>query len=91
MTRGFHNTRLDNYDWERLADAVRAELNRRHWTQGELAHRARTSQNMISSIANANHGRGYTRLPASLAGLDDAFGWPPGTSRKIAAGEVTPS
>ncbi len=75
-------------DWKRLAAAIKAAREERGLTQVELAVATVLSE---STIQNLESGREYSRLPPSLARIEEHFRWAPGSTQKILeGGEPTP-
>lgn len=70
-------------DWKRLAAAVKAARDERNLTQVELADATGLSE---STIQNLESGREYTRLPTSLARIEEYFRWAPGSAQEVLAG-----
>lgn len=68
-------------DFEHLAQVVRARRVRMDWTQADLATAAGVSE---TTIQNLEGQRVLTRLPNTMALIEDALGWPPNTARQIA-------
>lgn len=71
-----------NWDWERLADHIRAEMGRRDWTQRDLADRAKVPLRTLGDLLKGGH----TRLPNSVPKVEAALGWEPGSARTILEG-----
>jgi transcriptional regulator with XRE-family HTH domain len=68
-------------DWQALADHIRAERNRRGWTQDDLARAAGISS--TKTVWDLETGRSRRRIPGSAQSVEKAFGWPAGTARRI--------
>lgn len=71
------------YDWARLADYIRAEMARRQWSREQLADEASIGKRTVNRLVS---GQPHTRMPSALPKLEVAFGWEPGTARKILLG-----
>lgn len=65
------------YNWDAVNAAIRSERARRKWSRDKLATEAGSS---LGTIKNLEGDRDYKRIPVeALRGVDQAFGWAPGT------------
>lgn len=74
---------MDATDWKRLADAIKHRREALGLTQVQLAELMGVSD---TTIRNLEGGREFKRLPASVAAVEQALGWAPGSARAILAG-----
>lgn len=70
-------------DWKRLAEAIKAAREERNLTQLEVAETAGVSE---STVQNLESGTSRTRLPPSLAKIEPAIGWAPGSGKAVMEG-----
>lgn len=75
----------DRRAWKMLGDFIRDELARKGWTQQQLADEAGVTQVTISAIVN---GRARGRIPRSMPAIEQALGWPVGSTRILLDGGV---
>lgn len=62
-----------------LADAVAGHRHNRRWSQKSTAMRAGFSAGTLKNVENKR----TDLLPTTLIGIDNAFGWAPGTAEAI--------
>lgn len=72
-------------DWDRLARAIRERRRVLDMTQQQLADAAGVTRTTIKNLEGA---RTPTRLPSSIAAVEQALGWTPGSARTVLAGGV---
>ncbi|MFD7661036.1 multiprotein-bridging factor 1 family protein [Streptomyces sp. NPDC059788] len=74
-------------DWRRLADAIKRARESAGMTQVDLAKRADMSE---SSVQNLESGLPRTRIPRTLAKVEEALGWAAGSGVEILDGAAGP-
>jgi transcriptional regulator with XRE-family HTH domain len=80
------HTYLMEQDWKRLAGAIRQAREAAGMTQIDLAGRADIAS---GSVQNLESGRERSRIPQSLAKVEQALGWEPGSGVAILRGTVS--
>lgn len=80
------HTYLMEQDWKRLADAIRKAREAAGMTQTDLAQRADIA---TGSVQNLESGRPRTRMPQSLAKIEEVLGWEPGSGIAIVRGAAS--
>lgn len=80
------DTLAETLDWPALADAVRSRRNWLGMSQGEIQKYGGPSEQTMGRIEQ-NRRVKYT--PASLAALEKALRWPPGTINSILTRQIT--
>lgn len=74
---------LREANWQRLADVIRAELDRRDWTQSDLAQAIGVTLNTVNTLVN---GHPRARMPIIVPSIERVFDWAPGSVRRILEG-----
>ncbi|MFH8410678.1 helix-turn-helix domain-containing protein [Streptomyces sp. NPDC018019] len=74
-------------DWRRLADAIKRARESAGMTQVDLAERAGMSE---SSVQNLESGLPRTRIPRTLAKVEEALGWAAGSGVDLLDGAPGP-
>jgi len=72
-------------DWKRLADAIKRGREAAGMTQKDLAEKAGIAE---GSVQNLESGRERSRIPQSLAKVEQAIGWAPGSGVAVLRGTI---
>lgn len=73
-------------DWARLAAAIKAARARRGMRQVDLAEAAGVSEATVQNLESSEVGEERSRVPTSLAAVERALGWTPGSGEIVLAG-----
>lgn len=77
--------RIKNGDWTRLADHVTAARKALDLTQHELVAAGGGSFS-LSTLQGVERGTVRTRMPNTIADIERALGWAPGSARAVVLG-----